>query len=180
MRKSKEQMSISGFNKNNSNPYLKDLVVPNTLKLNLRGQLENNAVIDIKKNEINEDAIFFSTKKKIEIEEFIKVFTSKLQKFFDLSPTGIRVFCYISKILKYEDYFNLDWEEAMKYTKYKSKVSIINGLIELLNADIIARGNNPYFYYINPTIFYKGNRLTLVEQYETEVERPFKFYEIND
>jgi hypothetical protein len=32
----------------------------------------------------------------------------------------------------------------------------------------IARGPNPFVYYINPTIFFNGDRLTFVEQYELE------------
>jgi hypothetical protein len=32
----------------------------------------------------------------------------------------------------------------------------------------IARGPNPYKYYINPTIFFNGDRLTFIEQYELE------------
>lgn len=178
MKRKKELMNISDFSRNSSNPYLKNLIVPKTMRLNLKGELNNEAIINLKTNELNEEAIFFSTKKKVETEEFIKIFTSQLQTLFDLSLAGIRVFCYISKILKYEDYFNLDWNEAMKYTGYSSKVSITKGLVELLNANIIAKGNNPYFYYINPTIFYKGNRITLIEHYETDKERPFELYEV--
>ena len=59
----------------------------------------------------------------------------------------------------------------MKYTNYKSKNSILSGLSELLENRFIARGSNPYKYYLNPTIFFNGDRLTLVKHFEVDEKK---------
>jgi hypothetical protein len=56
----------------------------------------------------------------------------------------------------------------MNHTGYKSKKTIFTGLSELLENKFIARGNHPYKYFINPTIFFNGDRITFLKQYEIE------------
>jgi hypothetical protein len=62
----------------------------------------------------------------------------------------------------------------MEYTGYNAKKTILNALSELLENKFIARGSNPYHYFINPTIFFNGDRLIFLEQYEVAGKEKIK------
>lgn len=109
----------------------------------------------------------FARKQIVDKAEFRKVFRTSLANWFDLSKAGIRVFAYIAETLeKDKDSFEFDLEACKAFTKYSATNTILSGLAELIDNQFIARGHHPYKYFINPTVFFNGNRLTLVEQYE--------------
>jgi intergrase/recombinase len=58
-----------------------------------------------------------------------------------------------------------DVEECLNFTHYKSKDTIYRGIVELIKAEIIARGKNDYKYFINPLVIFNGNRLTFAKTY---------------
>jgi hypothetical protein len=68
-------------------------------------------------------------------------------------------------ITKFNDELLFDLKDCKAFTGYSSKESVFNGIAELLKNEIIARGRNPYRYYANPSIFYKGDRIVLVTEY---------------
>lgn len=109
----------------------------------------------------------FARKQTVDKAEFRKIFRTSLANWFDLSKAGIRVFAYIAENLeKDKDSFEFDLEACKTFTKYSATNTILSGLSELITNQFIARGNHPYKYFINPTVFFNGNRLTLVEEYE--------------
>lgn len=102
----------------------------------------------------------------IDEEQFTKFYLSNFSAFFDLKPQAIRVFGYIlTKLVKDKDEFSFFLEDCLEYTKYKSDTSVRIGLTNLLENDIIARGRNEYFYYINPMVVFNGNRITFAKTY---------------
>lgn len=99
----------------------------------------------------------------------MKVFMSGLSNWFDLTKAGIKVFAYVAnEVEPNRDTFVFDLENCKKFTGYAGKNSIFSGLAELVENRFIARGPNPFVYYINPTVFFNGDRLTFIEQYEIE------------
>lgn len=109
----------------------------------------------------------FARKQAVDKAQFTKIFNTSLFSWFDLSKAAIRVFAYIVETLdKNEDSFEFDLESCKVFTKYSATNSILSGLAELVDNRFIARGNHPYKYFINATIFFNGNRLTLIEEYE--------------
>jgi hypothetical protein len=111
----------------------------------------------------------FARKQVVDKAEFRKIFRTSLANWFDLSKAGIRVFAYIAENLeKDKDSFEFDLEACKLFTKYSATNTILSGLSELIDNQFIARGSHPYKYFINPTVFFNGNRLTLMEQYQVE------------
>jgi len=101
--------------------------------------------------------------------KFMKVFMTGLSNWFDLSKAGIKVFAYVAnQIEPNRDTFMFSLERCKNFTGYKSDKMIFSGLAELAENKFIARGENPFIYYINPTVFFNGDRLTFIEQYELE------------
>jgi len=89
-----------------------------------------------------------------------------MKELFKLSQRGVRVFSYITTIVKpNKDTVLFDMEDALDFTKYKKEQSILHGLEELIEHEIIARSTKHYKYYINPNLFFNGSRLTLIKQY---------------
>ena len=111
----------------------------------------------------------FAIQEKVDKETFTKMFSGMMKELFKLSNRGIKVFGYITTIAKpNKDVILFDMEECLEYTTYKKEQSILHGLEELLQHGIIARTKKHYKYYINPNLFFNGNRLTLIRQYQKD------------
>lgn len=162
-----------GYNK--VNPFLEDTLqhIEKGEKLVLVGT-SNEMLIDKDTGEVKSHTVF-AKRHKIDKAEFAKLYTSNLAAFFDLSRAGIKVFAYVVKVLKpNKDFFIFSYEDCSEYTGYKSKKSITDGIKELIENKFIARGQNPYVYFINPTIFFNGNRITFLHSFDVKSEDDLK------
>lgn len=113
----------------------------------------------------------FARKVQVDKAKFMKVFMTGLSNWFDLSKAGIKVFAYIAnQVEPNRDTFIFDIEDCRSFTGYKADKMIYGGLAELAENRFIARGSAFNIYYINPTIFFNGDRLTFIEQYEVATE----------
>lgn len=113
----------------------------------------------------------------IEVDEtqFAKLYLSQLGVFFDLPKTALRVFTYILNILQPKsDRVFINLREALKYTGYKDENSIISGLAILCHKGFIARSEVHYMYFINPMVFFNGNRITFAKTYIRKREKALK------
>jgi len=154
---------------NRENPFLNETVqhVEKGEKTLLFGQKDPDLIID-SNSEVKGHSLF-ARKVQVDKAKFMKVFMTGLSNWFDLSKAGIKVFAYVAnQIVPNRDSFDFDMDDCRKFTGYSGKNTILSGLAELIDNRFIARGPNPYKYYINPTIFFNGDRLTFIEQYELE------------
>lgn len=102
----------------------------------------------------------------VDEEQFAKFYLSNFSAFFDLKPQAIKVFGYILKqLVPNRDEFSFFIDDCLSYTGYKSDTSVRIGLTNLLKNQIIARGRNEYFYFINPMVVFNGNRITFAKTY---------------
>lgn len=111
-----------------------------------------------------------AVKKKVDKAQFMKVYYEAFRNLYDLSKSALRTFGFIAEIVKdtpNKDTFMIDFELCRVTTGYSRK-TINSALAELIGNKFIARGPNPYIYYLNPTVFFNGDRLTLLETYELE------------
>lgn len=114
--------------------------------------------------------------KKVDAEQFVKIFADKVSTIFDLSKTGYRMLMIIISVIQEQtiskDLFYMSYQDALKISQIKSMtlalVTFKKGVSELISHGIIARALNVNTYYLNPAIIYNGNRtkLTFVEQYQ--------------
>jgi len=159
---------VTNYQSNKENPFLKDTVshvIKGEKKIMMGSGKDTDLVVGIN-GEIKGHSVFLK-RTTIDKAQFAKVYVSNLVQFFGLSKAGIRVFGYIASTVKPDkDFVIMDFDECMDFTKYKSQKSILTGISELLKNSFIARGKNPYHYFINPTIFFNGNRITFLKQYQ--------------
>ena len=102
----------------------------------------------------------------VDEEKFAKIYLSQFGAFWDLSKTAIKVLGYVlNNLIPNKDIVYIDIQDAMKYTGYREEKSLYKGIAELVNADIIARSTSYIKYFINPLIFFNGDRVTFATTY---------------
>ncbi len=102
----------------------------------------------------------------VDEEKFAKLYLSQFTAFWDLNKASMRVFGYLLSILQPKQdtvYFNM--KRALEYTRYSSSKYVISGLSDLCKHGIIARSDTPYLYFINPLVFFNGDRVTFAKTY---------------
>lgn len=117
-----------------------------------------------------------ATFKKVDAEQFVKIFADKISTIFNLSKTGYKMLMIIINVMQErtisKDLFYMSFRDAEVTAQAKnntlSRVTFKKGVAELISNGIIARAASVNTYYINPAIIYNGNRtkLTFVEQYQ--------------
>ena len=96
----------------------------------------------------------------VELDEFTKLYHTK--QFMGLinsfNPYGLRIFVYILFNLERDkDWIYLKQSDLMKSFE-ASEVSIVNGMKNLMDIGIIAKRSTRSEYWINPQLFFNGDR----------------------
>lgn len=158
------------------NPFLDNLVVSTknkSIKLSRLGK-DENILINQATGEVQGTHI--TTYKKVDNDEFVKIFTRNIGLIFDLKAAGIKalnvLIFTISNSAINKDLVVLDKYALEKFIEvqpeYKlSRSTFDRGLRELVNAQIIARHTREGWYFINPNFIFNGDRIaftTLIER----------------
>jgi len=96
---------------------------------------------------------------------YTKVFQDQLEVLIGLSPASMKIVLYmICNMRPMIDSIVLSVPDLMVALDIKSAVTIKNSIMELLDTGIIAQelGSN-IKYWINPNIFFNGNRVKLIQ-----------------
>lgn len=96
-------------------------------------------------------------------ERFVKIYATGREVLPKLSMAGTRVLWFLISVMGYDDVITLDLQKAKKETGYKSDAVIYRAITELKGYEIIANAYRNGLYYINPQMFYRGNRLKLIK-----------------
>lgn len=113
----------------------------------------------------------------VDSDPFVKLFTAELNRFFDLTPTALRIVTVliqdVGKIrLGQGDQVYLT-EKSLAETldshgmKPPSSATYYRSMEELIEKGFIAPTTNPPLFFINPAIFFNGDRVRFV----TEIRR---------
>ena len=163
-----------------TNPFIAEMVIPvkeRRVKLSKLGR-DDNILINQGTGEIHGTHV--TTFKKVDGEQFVKLFTANIALTFDLSAAGIKAFSVllwaVQKGALSKDEVDLDalmLEEFMAEHKDKEpplKLAIatfLRGLAELSKAQIIAKTMRRGRYFINPNFIFNGDRIA----FTTVIER---------
>ncbi len=157
------------------NPFIDGMVVP------LKGQRvrvsrlgsDDNVLVNQSTGETHGTHV--TTFKRVDSEQFVKLFTSNIALTFELGSAGIKAFGVllwtlqdrtINKDLVPLDKFVLD--DFLKEKKLAlSLPTFARGLAELEKAKIIAKHVRQGFYFINPNFVFNGDRIA----FTTVIER---------
>ncbi len=102
--------------------------------------------------------------RKLDAEQFVRFFFSRLEILWDISKPAMRILTYIFTTLDWnKDFFYLDFKEVKNQTGYKGDNSILNALAELAEKGVIARSHIYNKFFINPMVLFKGDRIVYAE-----------------
>jgi hypothetical protein len=168
-------VKLDHFPKYETNPYVKELVIPKRNKVVRLGIAKANRFTLVDTDTGEEQFACIATTERVDKEEFVKIYKSQIQALFMLSQTAIRVFGYFMDSLPISnDMVIFDIVKAKKYTGYTTSSPIYKGIKELLANDFIARTHQSNLYFINPSIFFNGNRFIILKEYIKNKEESIK------
>ena len=166
---------IKNYEVNAENPFVEELF---SMKISSRKRYlagkSPSVIVNPETGEVEGNQIFAIEEKK-DTEEFTKVFRAGLMGMFNLSKSAMKVFAFIADKIKPNSghvYFEMD--ECMAFTGYKSQTPIVSGLSELIEHGFIARSKLHYKFFINPNMFFNGNRVTFIKSYKADSPMDFK------
>ena len=166
-----EKKGVKDFIKYDENPYVEKLINELTAqtykKYRYATRTDQKAILTAV--DANGEAVghtSFVRQYEVDPAQFTKVFNEHLKSFSGIKTAGLRVFNYIQATLKPgNDFVVISIEKARAFGNYKSARDVYAGLTELLSAEIIAKSEAFNIYYINPLVFFNGDRLTYIKTY---------------
>lgn len=163
-----------------TNPFLEQMVVPvkdKKIQISRLGR-DDNILVNQHTGEVLGTHV--TTYKRVDADQFVKLFTANVAMTFDLTSAGIKTFSVLIWSVQHhalskdevdldnfilDDFINahIDKEPPVKL----SLATFKRGLNELEKAKIIAKTIRPGRYYINPNFVFNGDRIaftTLIER----------------
>lgn len=145
-------------------PFMKDLTL--SIRQKRLTVARGSALIDQSTGEI-QGVTEVSQVIPVDETQFVKLYTANIGVFFDLSKAGLRVFCalmvaaqkHIGTDLIYLDLKVLPADCAL------SKQTFYRGLAELVENKFVAKHTSPNWYFLNPNLFFNGDRVKFVREY---------------
>ena len=169
------------FERYSTNPFLESMVVPvkgKQVKISKLGQ-DDNILVNQKTGEVHGTHV--TTFKKVDSDQFVKIFTANIGMTFDLSSAGIKTFSVLLWAVQYKalakdevDMDSLILNQFLKSQQTPLKLSLATfkrGLNELEKAKIIAKTMRQGRYFINPNFVFNGDRIaftTVIERQKRE------------
>lgn len=101
--------------------------------------------------------------KKIDQTSFVKLYPTSYDIFKTLSKSATMMLWYFLSNLGYGDTVALNVSKAKEFTGYESDKSIYSAISELKKANIITNHYRNSIYFVNPTLFYRGQRMNLID-----------------
>jgi len=157
---------VSTFDKHKKSPFIKELLeIEVTKRRKILAGKSPNIIVNSETGEVEGHQVFAITEK-VDKEKFIKVYEQGLTSLFNVSKSGLKVFAFLTKIAKpNKDYVIFEIDDCKEYTGYKTDKPILKGIAELIEGNLIARSRYHFKYFINPSMFFNGNRYTLIQSY---------------
>lgn len=108
----------------------------------------------------------------VDESKFVKIFTQNIKVFFDLSFGGQKVLqCLLSTLQENPnvDGIHLPWFTVEDYSKSNglkiSRTTFHRALREMIEKGFIAESEYLNFYWINPNLFFNGDRMVFISEY---------------
>lgn len=102
-------------------------------------------------------------------KEFIKIYKDSLKTILKLSSTSQKVLWYIMDNLGLKQQcIDIPPRVCMEECSFKTPKSVRDGIMELLDKNILTR--TPYMmrYWVNPMVLFNGNRMEFIREYILE------------
>ena len=121
------------------------------------------------------------TYKKVDSEQFLKLFTKNVALTFDLNAAGIKAFNVLVWAVQNNAYNSIEvgldkftLSDFLKSNEslYFSQPTFTRGLNDLCKSGIIAKSRKAGYYHINPNFIFNGDRIAFTTLIERENSLP--------
>jgi len=162
----KKYSKITGYDQFKINPFINhDTYLPIKRKNIIAGS--SNQIIVNQDTGEQEGDLAIRKYKEVDEEEFIKIYVSQMKDLFSLRTNAMKVLSYVMSITPInKDTIIFDMDDCKAFTGYSSTTTILDGVSDLLDSEILARSEKHYIYFINPFTFFNGNRIILINEYK--------------
>jgi hypothetical protein len=151
-----------------SNPFTDDMVIDiGTKRLTVSGGKH----VDTVTGEITSHSGIHVIQK-VDRTRFIKVYTDNVKPLFNLPPSCLKVISFLMTELqkvKNAEAIHLPWVSAEKFFKEDdvklSRSAFQRALKILLEKGFIAESDVPQLFWINPNLFFNGDRLKITKEF---------------
>lgn len=124
-----------------------------------------NARVELEKQNSTTSARLALTQK-VDHAEFIKLFRESLGTVMKLSKTAREVLWYIiNNIPMNRGYVIIDNAAVMDFCNFKTRKSVREAVVELLDKNFLSRSTVPKKYWVNPLVLFNGNRIVYANEY---------------
>lgn len=139
-------------------------------------QLTQSSLLDLQTGEIDPAKVQIVKQVRADKEQFVKLYTTHLKAFFELSTTAYKVLHYVlyeiqnNAINSDEVYLSLV-KAQMFFDEQGSKISrttFFRAMKELVEKLFIAETISQNVYYINPKLFFNGDRVEFITRFMVE------------
>lgn len=160
-----ENVGLTKFKRCEKNPFIEGMTITSRNKM-VASSKYSLPGISKKDKKGDVEQLFLYMRKEVDSKQFVKLYKDNIQFMFSLKQNAQKVFGYfMDKAEMNKDIIYFSDKECMKHSGYKAIQSIYTGLAELLNKKFIARGDKPNKYFINPEVFFNGDRFVVVKDF---------------
>jgi len=150
-------LRLHSFPEHNTPPFARDLVAQispgKAAKMGITAPKGDASTLFIATTEIKDN------------KHFVKVFNDNLEEMLNLSKSDTKVLSYAWNSSRLgNDKIIVPVKDCMKKT-ILSDSAVRKSIVKLISRNILARTNTTNLYWINPTMFFKGDRIVLVNEY---------------
>lgn len=157
------------------NPFLESApVVPIKAKNRYSATAVSRELMDANTGEIIEAQSAIVTRHVVDDQHFVKVFADGVKAAYGLSRTAYRVFTKVLEVYEqtdmsggFADTVELAWfDEGLHGENIgMSQQTFSRGLKELIEKEFL-KPRLPNSYWVNPALFFKGDRVAFVKEYQ--------------
>ena len=150
---------------NSRNPFMKSVIIEMDASTQVLINGEDKSGQRINKN----DAIIWKNRVIKDRRKFTKLYHNGLKDFFGLGRSEMDILKFImGRLRKDQDKVAFTYKLVKEETDIASDSTVSTTLLSLMNKGIIARAEGDGIYYINPNIFFNGDRVAFVKSYIME------------
>lgn len=158
------------------NPFLDDLFEVKSKRQNILVGNAEHVIVNRNTGEVEGHTAFMKYKE-VDPNQFVKIFTSQVSAFYELENNSIKVFAYVMRNMKPNiDQIYLNPDDMKLTIGYKSRNPVVTGISVLIEKKFIARTPLKHWYFINPTIFFNGDRISFINSYKKKQKPDQKEY----
>ena len=159
-----EKVTMKSVPYHTENPFMKSVIIE------MDSNTQITAAGDSSGQRINKnDAIIWKNKLIKDKRKFIKLYPNGIKEFFGLGRSEMDLIKYIMhRIRKNQDKVAFTYRLIKEDTDIATDRTVSKALVGLINKGIIARAEADGIYYINPNIFFNGDRVAFVKSYIME------------